>query len=66
MFCRVTFPLTYLSLSEVMLYVLISGFILELSDKPIEWNVAAVWFPTVGKLSNKPQLPLMVQAYKAS
>ena len=49
-----------------MLSVLISGFILELSDKPIEWNVAAVWFPTVGKLSNKPQLPLMVQAYNAS
>ncbi|EPT01078.1 hypothetical protein FOMPIDRAFT_1121281 [Fomitopsis schrenkii] len=32
--------------------------------EPIEWNVANVWYPIVGKDSNKPQLPLKVRLYK--
>ena len=46
--------------------MLVSTFTFELPDKPIEWNVSAVWYPTVGKLSNRPQLPLKVGVYKAS
>ena len=52
--------------AEVVLSVLVSSFTFELPDKPIEWNVAGVWYPTVGKDSNKPQLPLKVQMYKGS
>lgn len=50
--------------AEVVLSVLVSTFTFELPDKPIEWNVAGVWYPTVGKGSNKPQLPLRVRIYK--
>ncbi|CCM01001.1 uncharacterized protein FIBRA_03049 [Fibroporia radiculosa] len=46
---------------KVVLAVLLSNFTFELTDKPIEWNTAAVRYPTVGKVSNKPQLPLKVR-----
>ncbi|PCH40533.1 cytochrome P450 [Wolfiporia cocos MD-104 SS10] len=49
---------------KVVLSVLLANFTFELTDKPIEWNVAGVWYPTVGKESNTPQLPLKVGLYK--
>ncbi|KZT73355.1 cytochrome P450 [Daedalea quercina L-15889] len=51
---------------KVVLAVLVSDFTFELSDKPIEWNVAGVWYPTVGKNGKKPRMPLKVGLYKRS
>ena len=45
---------------EVILSVLLSTFKFELSDKPIVWNVASVRYPTVGRESNVPQMPMKV------
>ncbi|CCM06150.1 uncharacterized protein FIBRA_09623 [Fibroporia radiculosa] len=50
---------------KVVLSVLLSSFKFELTDKPIEWNVAGVRYPTVGKVSDVPQLPLRVELLKA-
>ncbi|EED77220.1 predicted protein [Postia placenta Mad-698-R] len=50
---------------KVVLSVMLSNFTFELSDKTIEWNIANVWYPTVGKDSDLPQLPLKVGLYKA-
>ncbi|EPS99479.1 hypothetical protein FOMPIDRAFT_1096252, partial [Fomitopsis schrenkii] len=50
---------------KVVLSVLVSNFTFEFSDKPIEWNIGAVMYPTVGKESNKPELPLKVGLYKS-
>ncbi|KZT65623.1 cytochrome P450 [Daedalea quercina L-15889] len=52
--------------TKVVLAVLISNFTFELSDKPIEWNVAPVWYPTVGKDDKEPRMPLKVGLYKGS
>ena len=49
---------------EVVLSVLISKFTFRLSDKEIEWNIGSVMYPTVGKESTKPELPLKVEIYK--
>ncbi|EPT01796.1 hypothetical protein FOMPIDRAFT_1048392 [Fomitopsis schrenkii] len=49
---------------KVVLSILVSNFTFEFSDKPIEWNVGGVMYPTVGKESNKPELPLKVGLYK--
>ena len=48
--------------AEVVLCLLVSKFIFELSDKPITWNLANISFPTVG---NNPRsaLPLRVGLY---
>ncbi|EED78842.1 predicted protein [Postia placenta Mad-698-R] len=50
---------------KVVLSVMLSNFTFELTDKPIEWNVAGVWYPTVGKDSDLPQMLLKVGLYKA-
>ncbi|KAI0917649.1 hypothetical protein AcW1_010348 [Taiwanofungus camphoratus] len=50
---------------KVVLAVLLSTFTFELTDKPIVWNVAGVWYPTVGKESNEPSMPLKVRLCKA-
>ncbi|EED78841.1 predicted protein [Postia placenta Mad-698-R] len=50
---------------KVVLSVMLSNFTFELTDKTIEWNIANVWYPTVGKDSDLPQLPLKVGLYKA-
>ena len=52
-------------LSEVVLSVLLSKFTFEMSDKEILWNVGSVWYPTVGRESNIPELPLKVGLYKS-
>ncbi|CCM02691.1 uncharacterized protein FIBRA_04797 [Fibroporia radiculosa] len=50
---------------KVVLSVLLTHFRFHLTDKPIEWNVAAVRYPTVGKTSDIPQLPLRVELLKS-
>ncbi|KAI0955822.1 hypothetical protein AcV7_006385 [Taiwanofungus camphoratus] len=49
---------------KVVLSVLLSNFTFELTEKPIEWNVATVRYPTVGKESNVSQMPLKVGLLK--
>ena len=51
--------------SEVVLSVLLSTFRFEETNKPVVWNVGAVWYPTVGSESNTPELPLKVSLLKA-
>ncbi|KAI0668337.1 cytochrome P450 [Trametes maxima] len=45
---------------KVVLAMLIPAFKFELSDKTITWNVAGVVYPSVGKNSPKPEMPLKV------
>lgn len=45
-----------------MLSVLLANFKFELTDKPIVWNNAGVAYPTVGKESKKPEMPLKLTA----
>lgn len=55
------------ALAEVVLSILLSTFTFELTDKPIKWNVASVWFPTAGDSDTlDPELPLNVKLYKAA
>ncbi|EPS99477.1 hypothetical protein FOMPIDRAFT_82654 [Fomitopsis schrenkii] len=52
---------------KVVLSILLSTFTFELTDKPIKWNVASVWFPTAGDSDTlDPELPLNVKLYKAA
>ncbi|CDO70229.1 hypothetical protein BN946_scf184942.g29 [Trametes cinnabarina] len=46
--------------TESVLCILLQWFKFELTDKPITWNFAAVQYPTVGKDSTNPELPLKV------
>jgi len=62
--CYRLIPAADLWVVEVVLAVLLSSFTVEMSDKPIEWNVAGVWYPTVGKQSDQPQLPMKLSLYK--
>ena len=61
---RIAFMMAYQALAEVVLSVLLSKFTFEISDKEILWNVGSVWYPTVGRESNVPELPLKVSLYK--
>ncbi|CCL99520.1 uncharacterized protein FIBRA_01538 [Fibroporia radiculosa] len=49
---------------KVVMSVLLSNFRFRSTDKPIEWNVGGVRYPTVGKIDNTPQLPLQVELLK--
>ena len=40
--------------------VLLTNFKFEPSDKPIVWNNAGVAYPSVGRESKKPEMPLKV------
>ncbi|CCM01005.1 uncharacterized protein FIBRA_03053 [Fibroporia radiculosa] len=51
---------------KVVLSVLLTNFTFELTDKPIVWNAAAVRYPTVGRMDNKPQMPLKVRLYEGA
>ena len=46
--------------AETVLCVLLQHFKFEPTGKPIAWNFAAVQYPTVGKESTFPELPLKV------
>ncbi|KAH9941813.1 cytochrome P450 [Epithele typhae] len=48
---------------KVILALLLSHFVFELSDKPIVWNISGIRFPTVGVHGVKPELPLKVSRY---
>ncbi|CCM01086.1 uncharacterized protein FIBRA_03134 [Fibroporia radiculosa] len=50
---------------KVVLSVLLSTFRFEESDKPVIWNVGAVWYPTVGSESNVSELRLKVSLLDA-
>ena len=52
--------------TEVILALLVSHFVFELSDKEIVWNISGIRFPTVGKDGAKPELPLNVSFYRGS
>ena len=47
-------------LAETVLLILLQYLKFEPTDKPITWNFAAVQYPTVGKDSPNPELPLKV------
>ncbi|KAI0370635.1 cytochrome P450 [Pilatotrama ljubarskyi] len=49
---------------KVVLATLISTFTFEFTDKPIDWNLAGVLYPTVGE-DPRPSLPLKVALAKA-
>ncbi|CCM00988.1 uncharacterized protein FIBRA_03036 [Fibroporia radiculosa] len=51
---------------KVVLSVLLTNFTFELTGKPIVWNVAGVRYPTVGSVSNRPQMPLKVRLYQGA
>ncbi|KAF7800123.1 hypothetical protein EIP86_011368 [Pleurotus ostreatoroseus] len=46
---------------KVVLAVLLRSFKFSLSGKDIVWNLAGVNYPTVGKTSSKPSMPLKVE-----
>ena len=49
---------------EVVLSVLLRSFRFYLSDKEVVWNYSAVKFPTVGRDSNKPSMPMKIELLK--
>ncbi|CCM00987.1 uncharacterized protein FIBRA_03035 [Fibroporia radiculosa] len=51
---------------KVVLAVLLTNFTFELTGKPIVWNAAGVRYPTVGSVSNQPQMPLKVRLYQGA
>jgi len=50
---------------KVVLTVLLSAFTFSLSDKQIHWNPAGIQYPTVGKESRKPEMPMKVGFFNA-
>ncbi|TFY62064.1 hypothetical protein EVJ58_g4113 [Rhodofomes roseus] len=51
---------------KVVLAVLLTHFTFDLTEKPIVWNVAAIRYPTVGKESTRPEMPLKVGIYRSA
>ncbi|CCL98712.1 uncharacterized protein FIBRA_00716 [Fibroporia radiculosa] len=47
---------------KVILSMLLPTFTFELTDKPITWNVATVYYPTASPEDTQPQLPLKESA----
>ncbi|CCL99522.1 uncharacterized protein FIBRA_01540 [Fibroporia radiculosa] len=45
---------------KMVLAILLTTFTFEPTHQPIEWNVASIWFPTVGNERSSPRLPLKV------
>ncbi|PCH40527.1 cytochrome P450 [Wolfiporia cocos MD-104 SS10] len=46
---------------KVILSVMLTTFAFEPTDKPVAWNVSAVWYPTVGTESNIPEMPIKIR-----
>ncbi len=46
--------------TETVLFILLQYLKVEPTNKPIAWNFAAVQYPTVGRDSPNPELPLKV------
>ncbi|KAJ3488875.1 hypothetical protein NLI96_g2508 [Meripilus lineatus] len=51
---------------KVVLSVLIATFKFSLSDQDIVWNLAGAKYPTVGKTSTKPSMPMKVELLKTA
>lgn len=54
------------ALPEVVLSILLESFRFSPSGKDVVWNRAGVNFPTVGRESETPSLPLRVEFVKAA
>lgn len=46
---------------EVVLSLLLGSFKFSLPDHEIVWNLAGVKYPTVGRISNTPSMPMKVE-----
>lgn len=46
--------------AETVLLIMLQSFKFELTEKPIVWNFASVQYPTIGKVSTEPEMPLKV------
>ncbi|OBZ67957.1 Docosahexaenoic acid omega-hydroxylase CYP4F3 [Grifola frondosa] len=49
---------------KVVLSILMANFTFELADKPIQWNLAGVSYPTAGKESNNPEMSMKVKLFQ--
>ena len=56
---------TPIARAEVVLAVLIANFTFGLGSKEIVWNNAGVAYPTVGKESKIPEMPLKVSVIRS-
>ncbi|KAL1952219.1 hypothetical protein VTO73DRAFT_1368 [Trametes versicolor] len=45
---------------KTVLLIMLQSFKFELTEKPIVWNFASVQYPTIGKVSTEPEMPLKV------
>jgi len=50
---------------KIVLAVLLSTFTFSPSDKEVVWNIAGIQYPTVGRVSRKPEMPMKVGLVKA-
>lgn len=48
------------TITEIVLYTLISAFKFEFSEKPIVWNFAGIPYPALSRQSSKPEMFLKV------
>ena len=48
-------------IAEAVLVTLLSKFTFAPSDRDVYWNLAAIQYPTVGKNSTRPELPMKVR-----
>ena len=53
-------------LPEVILAVLITNFKFSATGAEIVWNVGGVSYPTIGRETDKPSLPIKIQALAAA
>ncbi len=51
--------------AEIVLSVLLKSFRFSPSDKEIVWNLSLVKYPTVGRESDRPSMPMKVDLLKA-
>ena len=47
--------------AEVVLTILLGSFKFSLPKQEIVWNLAGVKYPTVGRASTKPSMPIVVE-----
>ena len=54
-------PITHNNHPEVVLAILLRSFKFSLSSQEIVWNLAGIKYPTVGRDSTKPSMPIKVE-----
>ena len=47
------------------MFVLLSNYSFERTDKPVAWNQSPVMYPTMGEESTKPELRLKLKLLRA-